>query len=73
MIGNSGVTLQIGRLQWLTPGTPVADRPPNTPAGFTGLYLDDVLSDFRACLFRLANSRWMTCSSAPAALAARRN
>jgi hypothetical protein len=40
MLGSTGVLLQIGKLQWLTPAT--ATKPPNTPAGFTGLYLDDV-------------------------------
>jgi hypothetical protein len=43
MIGKTGVTLQIGRLQWVTPGTPAASRPASTPAGFTGLHLDDVI------------------------------
>ena len=43
MIGTSGVILQIGRLQWITPGTPAASRPPNTQANFTGVYFDDVI------------------------------
>ena len=43
MIGTSGVTLKIGRLQWITPGTPPASRPANTPAGFTGVYFDNVV------------------------------
>ena len=42
MIGTSGVVVEIGALKWLTPSTPSVNRPPNTPSGFTGLYLDDV-------------------------------
>ncbi|HEX5873921.1 MAG TPA: DUF6603 domain-containing protein, partial [Pyrinomonadaceae bacterium] len=43
MLGSSGVLLEIGKLQWLTPATPESRRPPRTPAEFTGLYLDDVV------------------------------
>jgi hypothetical protein len=45
MIGQTGVVLEIGKLQWLTPSTPTTDLPPAptvVPQGFTGLFLDDV-------------------------------
>ena len=42
MVGSSGVILQVGALKWLSPSTPVANLPANTPAGFTGVFLDDV-------------------------------
>jgi uncharacterized protein DUF6603 len=40
MIGDSGVIIE-GKLRWLTPAT--VSLPPNTPPGFTGVYLDDVI------------------------------
>ena len=42
MIGTSGVIIQ-GKLRWLTPAT--VALPPNTPADFTGVYLDDVIAE----------------------------
>jgi uncharacterized protein DUF6603 len=41
MVGSTGVLLTIGSLRWLTSAT--ADLPPSTPAGFTGVYFDDVI------------------------------
>ncbi|MFA7467917.1 MAG: hypothetical protein WCY82_06590, partial [Desulfotomaculaceae bacterium] len=37
---SSGVILQISRARWLSPSS--INLPPNTPAWFTGLFLDDV-------------------------------
>lgn len=42
MVGTSGVIVQVGALKWLTPSTPAANLPPHTPAGFTGIFLDNV-------------------------------
>ena len=42
IVGTTGVVLQIGKLQWVTPASPENNRPLRTPAGFTGLYFDDV-------------------------------
>jgi hypothetical protein len=43
MVATSGVILQVGKMQWLTPATPPQQLPPNTVPGFTGLYFDDVI------------------------------
>jgi hypothetical protein len=40
MVGTTGVLLEIGKLQWVTPAT--QNKPPKTPTGFTGVYFDDV-------------------------------
>jgi hypothetical protein len=42
MVGTSGVIAEVGALKWVSPSTPAANLPPNTPAGFTGIFLDDV-------------------------------
>ena len=42
-IGNTGILLEIGKLRWLTPHT--AEVPANTPAEFTGVFLDDVIAE----------------------------
>jgi hypothetical protein len=39
---SSGVLVDIGLIQWITPATPQNKRPTGTPPGFTGLFLDDV-------------------------------
>lgn len=41
MVGTTGVLLTIGSLRWLTPTT--SDLPDSTPAGFTGVFFDDVV------------------------------
>ena len=43
MVGTSGVVLDIGKLRWISPGG--ANLPSGTPAGFIGVYLDDVKAE----------------------------
>lgn len=41
-IGSTGIILAIGKLNWISPATVTTSLPQNMPAGFTGLFLDDV-------------------------------
>lgn len=43
MVARSGVIVEVGALRWLSPATASVDLPAGTPAGFTGVYLDDAV------------------------------
>jgi hypothetical protein len=46
MIADTGIIVSAGAIRWLTPGS--EDLPAETPAGFTGLHLDDVSVELSA-------------------------
>lgn len=46
MIGDSGIIVSAGAIRWLTPHS--ESPPANTPADFTGLFLDDVAVELTA-------------------------